>query len=246
MSASNGIHCANNNPDIPMMHVEGVPGFRQTLIDWGRNNFRAFPWRKTDDPYRILMAELMLHRTQASQVSRIYEHFVATYPDIQALTGATLTELRNMLYPLGLRWRIDLLHDMARVIMERFGGEIPREKSSLLSLPGVSDYIACSVRCFAWNMAEPLIDTNTVRVVGRLFNLQIKDSSRRNPRFRELITLLVDPIEPRLYNFALLDLADLICRKRDLPKCGQCPVVVFCLHENKRNETNLEEAVTIQ
>lgn len=130
---------------------------------------------------------------------------------------------------MSLRWRIDLIYEMAGDLMERFDGQVPREKTDLLSLPGVSEYIAGAVRCFAWNLPEPLIDTNTVRVVGRLFGLEIKDSSRRNRRFRELITALVNPGEPREYNYALLDLADQVCKKKRPPVCGRCPVVEWCV-----------------
>jgi A/G-specific adenine glycosylase len=88
---------------------------------------------------------------------------------------------------------------MSAELRDRFGGQIPYEKSDLLSLSSVNDYIANAVRCFTWDLPEPIVDTNTVRVVGRLFGLEIKDSSRRNRRFRELITALVNPDEPRAY-----------------------------------------------
>lgn len=209
-------------------HIIDAGLFRKAVIAWGREHFRYFPWRLTEDPYRILMAEVMLHRTQAPQVVPVYEQFIACYPDVPALVRASREELHKVLYPLGLRWRIDLIHEMARQIMERFEGQIPREKADLLSLPGVSEYIAGAVRCFAWNLPEPLIDTNTVRVVGRLFGLEIRDSSRRNRLFRELVTALVDPEEPRLYNYALLDLADQVCTKKRPPECNECPVHQHC------------------
>jgi len=202
--------------------------FRRKLITWGREHFRHFPWRLTEDPYRILIAEVMLHRTQALQVVPVYENFIKRSPDIPKLAQASKEELRRILYSLGLRWRIDLIHAMAADLMTRFGGQVPHEKADLLSLPGVSEYIAGAVRCFAWNLPEPLMDTNTVRVVGRLFGLEIKDSSRRNRRFKELIAALVDPDEPRAYNYALLDLADQVCMKKQPPDCKRCPVLKWC------------------
>jgi A/G-specific adenine glycosylase len=95
-------------------------------------------------------------------------------------------------------------------------------------LDGVSEYIASAVRCFAWGIPEPLIDTNTVRVIGRVFMLEIKDSSRRNPLFRKLIGALLDTEQPRAYNYALLDLADQICTKKKPPDCTNCPVRRWC------------------
>ena len=211
-------------------HKIYVVAFRKALTSWGQEHFRPFPWRLTEDPYRILMAEVMLHRTQAPQVTPVYERFIERYPDVPALARATKEELHDDLYSLGLRWRVDLIYAMAAGLIAYFDGRVPREKADLLSLPGVSEYIAGAVRCFAWNLPEALIDTNTVRVVGRLFELEIKDSSRRNRRFRELITALVDPDEPRVYNYTLLDLADQVCMKKRPPECVRCPVQKCCVY----------------
>ncbi len=209
-------------------HVLKLTDFRKALIAWGQTHYRAYPWRQTRDPYRVLMAEIMLHRTQASQVLPIYEQFIAYYPDISSLAQARKDTLHDMLYSLGLRWRIDLIHAMAAELIERCDGQVPQERDALLSLPGVSDYIASAVRCFAWNYPDPIIDTNVVRVVGRLFGIAVKDSSRRNQYFKSLIATLVDKENPRIYNFALLDLADSICTKKKLPECSKCPVQTMC------------------
>lgn len=207
---------------------EALPSFRNALISWGQRSFRAFPWRLTQDPYALLLAEVMLHRTQVVQVVPVFEAFFARYPDISTAIQATPVDLQSVLAPLGLRWRIDLIFEMIQQLAERFGAQIPQKKNDLLSLPGVSEYIAGAVRCFAWNLPEPLIDTNTVRITGRVFGLVTKDSSRRNATFRHLITTLVDPDRPRDYNYALLDLAHLICLKKQEPLCQGCPVLSFC------------------
>ncbi|HZS77853.1 MAG TPA: hypothetical protein VFA41_14665 [Ktedonobacteraceae bacterium] len=220
-------------------HIVDAVSFRKDLISWGQKHFRSFPWRYTINPYHILVAEIMLHRTQAPQVAPIYEQFIQRYPDIQSLSQATREELHDVLYSLGLRWRIDLIMDMVKQINEQFGGQIAQEKQQLLSLPGVSDYVASAVRCFAWNLPDPIVDTNTVRVIGRVFNLEIKDSSRRNSLFRSLIASLVDAGQPRIYNFALLDLAALICTKSKPPLCSECPVQKYCLYSSKTGVTTL-------
>jgi A/G-specific adenine glycosylase len=216
------------------VHIRVV---RQALKEWGRNNFRVYPWRRTSDPYRVLISEVMLHRTQAKQVLPIYEDFIQNYPNVVELSKATKEDLHDSLYSLGLRWRIDLIYAMARVLNEDFNGQIPMSKEDLLSLPGISEYIAGAVRCFAWNLPEPILDTNTVRVIGRMFGLEIKDSSRRNRQFRDLIAALVDPDEPRAYNYALLDLADKVCMKKQLPDCLRCPVLEWCRFGRIVNES---------
>jgi A/G-specific adenine glycosylase len=174
------------------------------------------------------MSEVMLHRTQAIQVVPVYQSFLTTYTDIAVLAKASLQELQDALFSLGLRWRIELIYRMAGEIMSKFGGHIPVERADLLSLPGISEYIAGAVRCFAWNLPEPLADTNTIRVTGRLFGLQPKDSSRRSSRFRILLNSLLHFGEPRRYNYALLDLADGVCTKKRPPDCHLCPLQSLC------------------
>lgn len=207
-----------------------IAAFRTALQEWGKANFRVFPWRLTTDPYQILIAEVMLHRTQAKQVLPVYEQFVEAYPDVQKLADVGIAELNDALYSLGLRWRIAAIHTMAKDLIHKFGGEVPRGRVELLSLPGVSDYIAGAVRCFAWNLPETLIDTNTVRIAGRVFGFEIKDSSRRNPRFINALRTVLNQADSRTHNYALLDLADKICTKKTEPSCRQCPVLAWCVH----------------
>ena len=213
-------------------HLIDAAQIRRLIIKWGKENFRDFPWRMTNNPYHILMSEVMLHRTQARQVVPVYEQFIQTYPDINTLAQATKEDISEILYSLGLHWRIDLIHEMTIELITRFNSEIPRSKEKLLSLPGVSEYIAGAVRCFAWNLPEPILDTNTVRITGRLFGLEIKDSSRRNSLFKNLITKLVDPDEPRAFNYAQLDLADKVCTRKQAPDCSQCPLLRWCCYGN--------------
>lgn len=185
------------------------------------------------------MAEVMLHRTQVIQVVPVYEAFMTRFPTISAITDAGRQELYSALAPLGLHWRIELIYDMVQQIAERYAMQIPEEKVDLLSLPGVSEYISSAVRCFAWNLPEPLIDTNTVRIIGRVFGLEIKDSSRRNPEFRRLLNLLLDRDNPRAYNYAMLDLAHLICLKKQDPLCHECPLLNFCCFGQNRMKPHL-------
>lgn len=217
-----------------------IVDLRHALLKWGAANFRPFPWRQTYDPYRILAAEILLHRTQVNQMQPVYETFLQRFPDHLSLAQASREELRQTLYPLGLRWRVDLLHAMAQEIQQRFQGRIPESKQELLSLPGVSDYIAGAVRCFAWNKPEVLLDTNTVRIVGRLLGWEVRDSSRRNSRFRQALEVLLDRENPRAFNYALLDLAHLICLKRQPPRCAECPLKQWCAFSQTLTEAICE------
>lgn len=231
----------------PPFHNEttvDVMEFRTSLLHWGRENFRLFPWRQTNEPYNILMAEIMLHRTQASQVTRVYQQFIDAYPNVHLLASTNIQELHEKLYSLGLRWRVELIHKLAVTIIARFGGSIPVSREELLSLPGVSDYIASAFRCFAWNLPDAIIDTNTVRIVGRLFGLSIKDSSRRNKVFRNHLYNLLDINNPREYNYSLLDLGAKVCTKKVLPDCLNCPVRKHCTYGSNAVVTSSRDKAT--
>lgn len=211
-----------------LQNTSALSIFRKSLLDWGKSYFRSYPWRITEDPYAILIAEIMLHRTQVKQVLPIYSRFINKYPDINSVFEETEENISAMLKPLGLHWRVSLIKKMAQEIHQRFDSSIPIQKEDLISLPSISDYIASAVRCFAWNFPDPLVDTNTVRIVGRVYGVQTKDSSRRNQRIRELIENLVDPQFPAKFNYALIDLAHLVCHKKKEPVCRVCPISSFC------------------
>ena len=203
--------------------------FHKDLLYWWNKSKRSYPWRETRDPYAIAIAEVLLHRTRADQVVTTYKKFLEQYPSVSQLAKASIEELQNLVYPLGLRWRVALLYNMAQELHSRFNDQIPCKREDLESLPGVSHYIATAIRCFAYGYADALLDTNTVRIVGRLTNIPVTDGSRRSKAFRVQLETLVDTHHPRRYNYALLDLGALICRSRN-PLCEQCPVLQHCCY----------------
>jgi len=206
---------------------DALDEIRQRLLAWWERNQRSFPWRETHNPWYILLAEVLLHRTRADQVVPVYRVIVKKYPDPESLVQSPPGELESVLYPLGLHWRIPLLREMAWQIIRQYGGNVPVERETLRSLAGVSDYIAGAVRCFAFGLPDPLLDTNTVRVLGRIQGIPVSDSSRRSRLFREVMGTLVNCERPREIALALLDLAALICRPRN-PICQECPLLDFC------------------
>lgn len=208
--------------------ADALAYFREQLLTWGRAHRRAFPWRDTDDPYRILIAELMLRRTQALQVTPVYEAFLRRFPTISALATAPEADVAAALYPLGLAWRVANFTGLARKLSAEHSSTIPRDRDQLLALPGVGDYVASAVRCLAFSEPDPLIDTNTVRVAGRYLGFLTHAESRRNPAVRAAVASLFDPDHPRDSALALLDFAHFICRARR-PRCADCPVASHCL-----------------
>lgn len=161
---------------IPTSHRR----FGENLLAWWRNNKRDFPWRNTADPYRILVSEILLHRTRADQVVPVYNEFIREFPTVKNLAKAKQARARKILHPLGLFWRNNLLKPLAMEIVNSYNGVVPWTIEQLESLPGVSKYIAAAVSCFAFGNQEPLLDTNTVRILGRVFGLTTGDGSRRS------------------------------------------------------------------
>lgn len=208
-----------------------INDLRRELLRWWGKGKRYFPWRETRDPYCILVAEILLHRTRADQVVSLYNRFLGLFPDVETLAHSTPEELVELFYSGGLRWRWKLLHSMAVTLEERFKGKIPEDYSTLISLPGVSHYIASAVRCFAFGHPDVILDTNTVRVVGRLFGLPVTDSSRRSRLFRAVLEELIDVEQPREFNFALIDFAALICKSKT-PLHEQCHLNQYCCFYN--------------
>jgi A/G-specific adenine glycosylase len=203
--------------------------FESLLIEWWQKNKRQFPWRLTRAPYEIMVAEILLHRTKAEQVSKVYSRFLASFPTINSVAEANYEEIHYILKELGLNWRIELLYKMAQEIIKKHNGKIPQTKEALKTLPGISDYIASAIACFAFNKSEPLLDTNIVRILGRIFSLKVTDSSRRSNHFKLLYQSINSKENPREFAFAMIDLGALVCLP-SRPLCCLCPVNVLCAH----------------
>jgi A/G-specific adenine glycosylase len=166
--------------DKNLIENSSLVSLRTLLLGWWRTYKRRYPWRNIKDPYKILIAEVLLHRTQANQVVPIYKLFIKRFPSIKVLAQSDESEILKILYPIGLHWRSRLLHTMANEIVAKYNGKIPEDFDALTSLPGISHYIASALRCFAFGLSDVLLDTNTVRVTGRILSLKISDSSRRS------------------------------------------------------------------
>lgn len=214
------------------MSVESSDLAKKLLEWWGKNK-RVFPWRETRDPYCVIVGEILLHRTKANQVVPVYNKFVEKLPTIIALVNASFAEVRETVYSLGLLWRTEALYEMAKDIVTKFEGEIPVEREKLESLPGISHYIASAVRCFAFGYPEVLLDTNTVRILGRVFGIKVSDCSRRNRNFQKLYESILDKENARDFNYAMLDLGALVCIPGE-PLCNKCPLIRMCVYGSSR------------
>lgn len=202
----------------------------ESLLEWHTSNNRNyFFWRKTKNPYHILVAELMLQKTTAKQVQGLIESFLEKFPSVLDLENARIEDIKELITPLGMEHRrARVLKSLAEVIVEKHEGEIPNSEKELLALPGIGQYIANSVLCLAFGRETPLVDTNIVRILERVFSIK---SERARARTDSMIWDFVKQMTPsgksRDVNLALLDLGALVCR-HGTPKCKVCPISKFC------------------
>jgi DNA (cytosine-5)-methyltransferase 1 len=198
-------------------------GGRDELLRWHRSHQRSFPWRGERDPWRVLLAEMCLHRTRAENVRPIYDRLIEVASSPRA-TVANADAVLQSLAPLGLRWRSRKVVEAARDLLERFDGGVPRDEADLRSLPGVGDYATSAVRCFAFGEPAVLIDANTRRIVSRVTG---SDASSAWTLRLEIFRMAGGPGPDEPFNYALLDLGALVCRP-NRPLCGRCPLRRRC------------------
>lgn len=205
--------------------------FTERLLAWFSSNARSFPWRETRNPYRILVAEMMLQKTTSKQVEETFRIFLGRFPSVRDLARAPLNRIEETITPLGLEHvRAIRLKKLAEEIVEKHDGQVPKDRKMLLSLLGVGEYIANAVLCLAYNDDLPLLDTNQLRVFDRVFG--IKSSKKRARTDRTMWKLAEDVIpkgKGREFGLGILDFASLVCRAKD-PNCMVCPMNDFCLY----------------
>jgi len=203
--------------------------FAENLISWHRTNSASFPWREAKDPYKILVSEMLLRKTTRKQVKEIFPFFFQKYSSFSALADSPHREIEEMIRPLGMEHkRAQLLKELADRIVLEHGGAVPTTEEALLMLPGVGRYAANAVLCFVAGRNVPLVDTNAIRVVQRVFSLKPKKKrARTDPEVWEFVSRLIPRGKGREFNLAILDFASAVCTARN-PKCSSCPNNEIC------------------
>ncbi|MBX5466497.1 MAG: A/G-specific adenine glycosylase [Firmicutes bacterium] len=203
--------------------------FREGILDWYRHHGRDLPWRRTRDPYAILVSEILLHQTQVRTVIPVYEQFLRRFPTVAALAAASLAEVKALTDPLGYKVRGQWLHQIARYLMEHHRGEVPGSLPELLRLPGIGRYTAGAVLSFGFGQDAPILDTNVNRLLGRYFGVDWRDShADTRHRLWALAEAVIPPGQGPTFNQALMDMGALVCTARR-PTCLLCPVRGGCL-----------------
>jgi A/G-specific adenine glycosylase len=209
--------------------AERREALRGQLLSWYALHRRDLPWRHAEDAYAVWISESMLQQTRVETVIPYFERFIERFPTVEALAGAEVDEVLALWSGLGYYSRARRLHAAAIELVERHGGEFPRERADAEALPGVGAYTAGAVLSIAYGLEEPLVDGNVQRVLARWFVVEgvvTKAGPRRE--LEGLAATLVDGVgDPSSWNQALMELGATVCLPRD-PRCEGCPVMAEC------------------
>jgi A/G-specific adenine glycosylase len=207
------------------------------LLNWYRKNKRTLPWRDRyrADPYAVWVSEIMLQQTRVETVISYFEKWMSLFPAVHALAKASERNVLNAWEGLGYYSRARNLHKAAKIVVEVYGGEIPRDLGELIKLPGIGRYTVGAIASIAVGMDEPALDGNLKRVYARLFDISDPiDSSVGEKRLWEIAKENLPKGKAGDFNQALMDLGATICIPRN-PRCSICPVMEFC--ESYKNGT---------
>ena len=197
-------------------------------MGWYRKNGRDLPWRRTRDPYAILVSEIMLQQTQVATVLPYYSEWLRRFPDFATLAAAPEADVLHAWQGLGYYARARNLHATAKAIVSRYAGRFPADVAAMRELPGLGRYSANAIATFALAQPVPIVEANIARLLARLLNLQLPiDTAAGAAAVWTLAAELVPKSQPDVFNSALMDLGALICIPRQ-PKCELCPVRAFC------------------
>jgi A/G-specific adenine glycosylase len=200
----------------------------QKLLAWSTIHSPVFPWRTTNNPYFVLVSELLLRRTRAEQVREVYTQFTRMFPSIHSLATAKESDIGKVIYGLGIVTRSRLIARISRKISNGYSGEIPSDAASLtLALGKNSRYTRNAILCFSFNQDVPIFDSNVKRIFERVFTLNLGNEAHKKESSWELASQLVPRGKSKNYNWALLDLGRMICTPAR-PKCNDCPISSVC------------------
>jgi len=197
------------------------------LLTWYRKNARDLPWRRTRDPYKIWVSEIMLQQTTVNTVIPYYERWIRLFPTIRDLAKANLQQVLRAWQGMGYYQRARNLHQSARLICRNYHARLPEQAEILRQLPGFGDYTTAAVLSIAFDQRLPLIDTNVRRVALRLNNILSNNHHRHDHRLRDFLSNNLPRRNIHLFNQALMELGALICRPND-PDCPVCPLRLSC------------------
>lgn len=202
--------------------------FSAIIISWYVKNKRDLPWRKTQDPYKIWLSEVILQQTRVQQGLPYYFSFVNKYPDVKKLAQAPESDILKLWQGLGYYSRARNLHSAAKTVVSDFKGKFPGSYAELKKLKGVGDYTAAAISSICFNEAQAVVDGNVYRVLSRIFGIDTPiDSTEGKKTFNTLANELISKKHPAEFNQAIMEFGAMQCVPKN-PACGVCPFFVHC------------------
>ena len=199
---------------------------REILLEWYDKNKREYPWRNTTSLYQILITEILLQKTIASNVNALYDDFFQKYKDFSAIREASITSLQSDIKSLGLsNKRSKTLKDLSEMIVSNFKGKIPGDPMLLKEVNGIAEYVSNAYACFGLNHRTLFCDVNIKRIIGRVF--EISSNENKNEFINEQLDTLLPDNDCKHFYWALLDFGSTICAKKN-PKCQICSISDYC------------------
>lgn len=214
---------------------EKIKTYQSRIIDWYLHNGRSFPWRETNNPFYVLIAEILLKLTGAWKAIQVYPTLIKQFGTPQAMANADIQELRALLQPLGLHKRASLLKAISGALIEQFNEVVPNTYDELITLNGIGTYTANAILCLAYNERVPLVDGSVLRVFHRCFGYSTHREAYADKELWHLAQELLPTNYYREYNLGLLDIGALIC-KHPKPVCSACPIIDTCIKAMKEPE----------
>ncbi|MBT8184401.1 MAG: A/G-specific adenine glycosylase [Eudoraea sp.] len=202
--------------------------FSKTILRWYSENKRTLPWRKTKDPYRIWLSEVLLQQTRVAQGLPYYHKFLEHYPTVEDLAAAKEEEILKLWQGLGYYSRARNLHATARIVAKEYNGQFPKTYEGLLELKGVGDYTASAIASASYDLPEPVVDGNVYRVLSRYFGVSLPiDSAEGIKYFKKLAREVMEVDEIGNYNQAIMEFGAIQCTPKR-PYCLHCPLNTSC------------------
>ncbi|NOZ40251.1 MAG: A/G-specific adenine glycosylase [Planctomycetes bacterium] len=228
-------------PTLTSLTPQWKQSFRRRLLTWYAKHARDLPWRKSSNPYRVWVSEVMLQQTQVETVKAYFQRFMKAFPTVKKLAVADEQEVLRLWEGLGYYRRARGLHAAAQQIVDEHGGRFPRDVATLQTLPGIGRYTAGAIVSIAFDERAPILEANTIRLFARLIGYREAPTKSAG---QKVLWQTAEEVLPRKkianFNQALMELGSLVCKPSN-PLCEECPVASLCV----ANETGAQESIPL-
>lgn len=205
-----------------------IKSISDDLLQWHKDHPRPMPWSETVDPYRIWISEIILQQTRVNQGWDYYLNFIDRFPSVHVLASAHEDEVLKQWEGLGYYSRARNLHKSAKILVEKYDGQMPATYEEVISLPGIGPYTTSAILSFAFNKKYPVVDGNVIRVVARIFGIQEDTNTSSGLKsIHSYATKLIKPQQPSIFNQAIMNFGAMQCVPQS-PNCSECILQKKC------------------